>query len=170
LVALPHAAAHVEGIAGVKPTAAPASEMKLFENSAVKFYARTGNAYAPTASQTNGALLIAVANSSLALTTNDVIMYVHANGTLDYDTIAGPITTTNITLTTGLTVAGASGDYIYELSQQGQIVVGYDGAGVGTNDGITVSGDVFVTPGRSPLYAVLDSTSNATLQVTADIQ
>jgi hypothetical protein len=37
LVALPHAAAHVEGIAGVKPTAAPASEMKLFENSAVKF-------------------------------------------------------------------------------------------------------------------------------------
>jgi hypothetical protein len=59
---------------------------------------------------------------------------------------------------------------IGEVSQQGQVVVGYDGATPGASDGIAISGDVCVSPGRSPVYCVLDGTSNVVLQVPAEVQ
>ncbi len=137
---------------------------------AVKFYARgSAGKAAPTELATNAADVIYIANPSFAttagFTTNDMVVYVHANGVMDYTTIAGA-TASNVTLTAGITVAGASGDYLYELTQQGQILVGLAGAAVGTNDVLHTSGDVFAVPGDSPCRAVLDGTSNAVLQAT----
>jgi len=137
-------------------------------NGSVKFYARGGaGKEAPTTTHTNGATVIAVGNSDSGFATSDSVVYVHANGTCDYRTLSGA-TTTNVTLSSGISVAGASGDYLYEVTQQGQIWVGFYGTGVGTNDTVATAGDVFMTPGDSPLYCVLDGTSNAVLQVTTD--
>lgn len=136
----------------------------------VKFYARgSAGKAAPTATPTNGATVIYISNPSYATSagfyTNDVVTYVHANGTLDQTTVAA-CTASNVTLTAGITVAGATGDYLYELTQQGQILVGLAGTGAGTNDVLTTAGDVFAVPGDSPCYVVLDGTSSATLQAT----
>lgn len=132
----------------------------------VKFYAIGGaGKLAPTAVPTNAADVIYVANTGNLLTTNDVVVYVHANGTLDKTTVSAN-TSSNCTLAAGITVAGAAGDYIYEQTQQGQILVGLAGTAVGTSDVLNASGDVFAVPGDSPCYVVLDGTSNAVLQVT----
>ena len=134
----------------------------------VKFYARGGaGKAAPTTSPTNGAQLIYVDNTDNAYTTNDVVVYVHANGTLDQTTVSAN-TTSNLTLAAGITVAGATGDYIYELTQQGQVAFDTAGAAVGTNKHGKFEGTVFDVPGDSPVYIVLDGTSNAVLQATAE--
>jgi hypothetical protein len=138
------------------------------EDGAVKFYARGGaGRVAVLAAATNGATVITVANSSYGLTNGDDVVYWHSNGAVEYDTIDAA-TTTNVTLTSGLSSAGTTSDYIYEITQQGQIVVGYDGAGEGISDALQTSGDVFATPGDSPLYVVLDGTAATVLQVTVD--
>jgi len=136
--------------------------------SVVKFYAKGGEGkVAPTTSPTNGATVIAISNSSYGFTTNDTVVYQHSNGTAVYRTISSA-TTSNVTLNSGISVAGASGDYLYEITQQGQIYVGMYGTGIGTNDNKTAEGMVFVSPGDSPVYVVLDGTSNTCLQVTID--
>jgi hypothetical protein len=140
------------------------------ENGAVAIYARGsfGKA-APTSSPTNGADVVSVANANFAvaagLTTNDSVVYVHANGTCAYRTISAA-TASTVTLSSALTTAGASGDYLYEVTQQGSIVVGFDGADAGTNDTLVTSGKVFVTPADSPLYMVLDGTAACKLMAT----
>lgn len=137
------------------------------ENGAAKIYERSGDRFTPTANATITATVIRVTNTGYLLTTNDLVIYQHANGTVDYRTVSAA-TTTNVTLSSGITVAGASGDALYEIALSGQIVVGYDGAAVGAADGIATSGDVFETVGDSPLRVVLDANTNAVLQVTAD--
>jgi hypothetical protein len=96
------------------------------------------------------------------------VVYVHANGTVDYTTISSSANATNVTLAAGISVAGAAGDYLYEVTQQGAILLGIPGTGYGTNETINLAGDLFATPGDSPLYVVVDGTSNALLQVTID--
>lgn len=129
----------------------------------VKFYARSAKAV-PNAVPTNAATVIAFANTA-AMTNSDIVCYVHANGTLDQTTISSA-TSSNVTLTAGITVAGASGDALYKLTQAGQILVGLYGTGAGTNDVLNVAGDIFASPGDSPVYLVIDGTSSAVLQAT----
>lgn len=138
------------------------------ENGAVKFYVWNQAAkYPPTTAPASGALTVLVSNASYPLTNSDVVVYQHAAGTAVYRSIASA-TTTSVVLNAALTVAGATGDYIYELTQGGEIVVGFDGAAAGTNDTLVTTGDVFVTPGGSPLYMVLDGTATSKLQATVD--
>jgi len=142
------------------------------EGGCVKLYARaSAGKAAVTAAPTNGATVVYIANASYSaaagFTTNDLVMYVHSNGTLDYTTVSAA-TATNITLAAGVSQAGSTDDYVYELSQQGEIIVGFDGTATGTNDTLATTGDVFVTPGDSPLRAVLDGTATAKIQVTVD--
>lgn len=134
----------------------------------VKFYARGGaEKVLPSATPTNGAFVIDLVNTGYAFTNGDVVVYVHANGVCDRTTIADA-SLTNVTLTAAITAAGATGDALYELTQQGQMLVGMLGTGVGTNDVLNVSGDVlFASPMDSPLYVVLDGTAACVLQVTA---
>ena len=134
-----------------------------------KIYARTGNAYAPTSTPTNGATVIAIANTGTAVSTNTaVVVYVHKNGTLDVTTVSAA-TTTNVTLAAGISAAGATGDYLYALSQQGSLA-----GTVQATAGITnilykaEGGAVFESPGNSPVRVVLDGTAAAKVTVTAD--
>lgn len=138
-------------------------------NSAVTLYARPSSLskYAPTATPSLSATHIKITNTGYALTTNNSCVYVHANGTCDYRTIS-TATLTNVTLSSGITVAGAAGDYLYEVTAQGAAVVGYYGTGTGTNDALNLSGDLFAVPGDSPLYVVLDGSGTAKLMVTVD--
>jgi hypothetical protein len=135
---------------------------------AVKFYARGGaDKVLPSATPTNGAVVIDLVNTGHVFTNGDIVVYAHASGVCDQTTIASA-TETNVTLTAGITEAGASGDALYEVTQQGQMLVGMLGTGVGTNDVLNISGDaLFVTSGNSPLYVVLDGTAACVLQVIA---
>ena len=122
----------------------------------------------PTAAPTNGATVIAVANSAGALTTNDMVVYVHDTGTVEYRTISAS-STNSVTISSALTEAGTTGDRIYELAQVAQLDFDSSGAGVGTNKYGSFSGDaVYVSPGGSPIYAVVDGTSNSVVNVTRD--
>jgi hypothetical protein len=138
------------------------------EDAAVKFYSWNQVAtLMPTTAPASGATTVAVANASYALTNDDVVVYQHVTGTAVYRSISSA-TATTVVLNAALTEAGSTSDRIFELTQGGQITVGYDGTTVGASDGLAVGGTVYTTPGGSPLYMVLDGTSNAVLQATID--
>ena len=138
------------------------------EDGAVKFYDWNEVAtVSPTTAPTNLQTVIPISNSAYTYTTNDTCVYEFASGAVLYRTISAA-TTSNVTINTALNAAGSTTDRLYELSQGGQIVVGFDGANSGTNDSINVAGDVYITPGGSPLYVVLDGTAACTLQVTVE--
>lgn len=130
---------------------------------AVKFYTRTGK-YAVTS--TNSATVINFVNTSQAVTNGDRVVYVHANGAMDTDTIAS-CTTTSATLTVGITVAWTSGDYLYDLTQSHQIVVADNTAAAGTNKLADLS-DAFIIPPDSPCYVTMDGATNSCLSVTVE--
>jgi hypothetical protein len=124
----------------------------------VKFYARTGSKAAPSATPTNAAVVIYVANTGNIFTTNDLVAYVHADGSVDYTTVSAN-TATTVTLAAGITSAGASGDNLYELSLQGQRNLGAAA--------VDIAGDaIFVTPSDSPLRVLNDGTGGNSLTVT----
>jgi hypothetical protein len=132
---------------------------------AVKFFARDSK-YLPTTVATNGATLIRIVNTGIAVTNADKVVYMHASGVCDYTTISSA-TTTSATLTAGISVAGAAGDALYKITQAGQIVVGANATAVGTNALLNLAGEcIFATPGDSPLYVTVDSGTNSCLQVT----
>lgn len=130
---------------------------------AVKFYTRSAK-YAVTS--TNSVTVVNFANTAVPVNTNDIVVYVHANGVVDKDVVAGPVTATNVTLTTGITTAWASGDYLYEVGLAGKIVVADNTAVGGTNKLANFGSDVFAVPGDSPLYVVMDGATNTCLSVT----
>jgi hypothetical protein len=130
-------------------------------DSVLKFYARGGaGRVAPTTSPTNGATVILIANSTYGFTNSDHVVYAHANGVVDKTTVSS-CTTTSITLAAAITAAGATGDGVYELTQQYQIPCGT--SAVNLNGGY-----VYSTPSDSPLYLLLDCGTNGTLSVTTD--
>lgn len=138
------------------------------EGGAVKIYARgSAGKVAPAETPTNGQSVIVISNASGLFTNSDHVAYVHANGTVDKTTLSS-VTSTTITFAAAITVAGATGDYVYELTQQGQILVGYDGTSPGALDGVATSGDVFVGPADSPIYLVVDGGTTTVIQATAD--
>lgn len=133
---------------------------------AVKFYTRTGK-YAVTG--TNSTTIVNFTNPSTGapylVNTNDVVVYVHANGTIAQTTVSAA-TSSNVTLAAALTVAFSSGDYLYDLAQSGQIVVADNTAAAGTNKLGSYAGDVFAIPADSPCYAVMDSATNTCFSAT----
>jgi len=135
----------------------------------VKFYARGGSGkVAVGGAQAAAATHVGLTNTGMGLNTNDTVVIVHATGRTEYRTVSGPNTTTNITLNSGVTYALTTGDYVYEVTQQGFKLVGLAGTGAGTNDVCDLFGAVFITPTDSPLYVVLDGTSNTVVQVTVE--
>jgi hypothetical protein len=92
---------------------------------------------------------------------------------VDIRTVSTQVGGTNITLTVALSGTGTIKDTIYKLTQQGQQLIGNVVGATYTNAGShtisTQAGVLFATPSDSPLYAVLDCTTNsATLQITVD--
>ena len=126
----------------------------------VQIFARSGNRAAPTSNSTNGAQVINVSNAGNVFTTNDYVAYVHANSSVDYTTVSANSTGT-VTLAAGISSAGASGDYLYELSKQGVQLI--------ATTALNLAGDsLFVSPSDSPVR-VLNTGTNATyLTVTVD--
>ncbi len=139
------------------------------EDGAVKIYTRGGSGKtAATSAAAASATHIPLTNTGLGLNTNDTMVIVHNTGNVEYRTVSGYTSTTNITLNSGLTYALTTSDYIYEVSQDFEIVVGFDGAGSGTNDSVNLTGDIYASPSDSPVYVVLDGTGTAKLGVTID--
>jgi uncharacterized protein YaiE (UPF0345 family) len=129
---------------------------------AVKFYVRAAK-YAVTG--TNSPTVIVMANTAQAVSNNDIVVYSYANGAFDQRTVSSS-SSTSITVNAALSGAYASGAYVYEVTQAGQLLVGRSGTAQFTNDTITCSGDVFAVPGDSPCYIQVNGTSNALIQAT----
>jgi hypothetical protein len=125
-----------------------------------------------TATPTNNQSVISVLNTSYTaaagLTTNDLVMYVHSDGTCDYRTISAAASN-SVTLSSGISLAGTASDYIYELVAQTPLNVAFAGAGPGTNDVLNMSGEaVYASPGNSPVRFVLTGSATTNLTVTVD--
>jgi hypothetical protein len=75
--------------------------------------------------------------------------------------------TTNVTLSSAVSQP-AVGDAVYEISLQGKIVVAGSLAGAGTNTLGNYAGELFVTPGDSPLYMTMDGATNTCLSATVE--
>jgi len=134
----------------------------------LKIYAKGGGGgYVPTTAAAISTTNIWITNTGGAVTTGNSVVYQHVNGTVLYATIVGAISTTNVYLSSPLTVAGAAGDKLYEVTEQYRALVGTYGTGSGTNDRLNMAGsDLFVAPGDSPVYMVVDGTSASTISAT----
>ena len=140
-------------------------------SSVVKVYARPASLskFLVSITLSNGATHIPITNTGSAIGNSATVVYWHANGTCDLRATAGSgNSATNITLSSGISAAGASGDYVYLITQQGSMQVGFWGTGAGTNDVLSLQGEVFGTGADSPLYLVLDGTSACTINATVD--
>jgi type II secretory pathway pseudopilin PulG len=129
----------------------------------VKLYAWNANAAIAPSAAPAATNLIACVNATL--TTNDLAVYVHADGTMDYRTVSAA-STTNVTLNTAISKAGSTSDRMYELAQGAQFGFDTSGAGVGTNKYGAFAGTLFV--GLAPIRVVQDGTSNCVVNVTID--
>jgi hypothetical protein len=127
----------------------------------VKYYAKGGAGKLPIyQASTSGAFVVFCTNTANALNTNDVVQYVHNDGTILQTTVAS-VTPTSATLAAALTLAGTTSDLIYELTQQGEISIG--------TTALQIAGfKVFQVPADSPAYLVGDGNTNITLTVTID--
>lgn len=129
--------------------------------SVVKFYARGGAGRANiTTVSTSGAQVVSFSNPDHAISTNDVVVYVHSDGTLLATTVAGS-STGSVTMAVGITKAGTLSDRIYEVTQQNELPVGASTLNPS-------AGWIFGTPGDSPLYMVVDCATNGVLSTTTD--
>lgn len=130
-----------------------------------KFYGRAGNKYAPAANAASGATNVFITNTGIDVTNGDYVVYVHNDGTLDLLTCVAS-SLTNAAFSSGITLVGTNGDYVYDLTQLGQMTLADNSAGPGTNKLAQITGDVFAVPGDSPLYVTLESMTNSSLSVT----
>ena len=135
----------------------------------LKLFARptTSSKFAPATVPAISATVIHIADNVGALTNGDRVVYAHANGVAD-QRILSAVSGTNVTLDSGISIAGAAGDYLYEVSLQGVYMAGTSGTTYGTDAALSLAGDLFATPGDSPFLAILESTSNNCLTVTID--
>ena len=137
----------------------------------ITIYARSqswAGKLAPVVVPASNATTIVVANTfgnAGYMTTNDLVVYVHKNGILDYRTISS-CTTTTIVLSSGITWPGAAGDYVYELENAYEIEIGGYGTGSGTNDYYHAAGDLFISPGGSPVRVAGSGTTTCKVAVT----
>jgi hypothetical protein len=132
----------------------------------ITFMARSGNPFTPTEINST---TVTVANASFALTNDYELVWVFASGANpEYRTVSSA-TTTNIVLSSALTGTGTTSDRFYRVTDQGVATVGANGAGAGTNSIGSMSGDVFATPGASPLVIEIESVTNSTVQATVEL-
>lgn len=132
----------------------------------ITFKARSGNPQTVTSTSTT---TINLDNTGYILTNDYMVVYSYVSGANpEYRTVA-TATTTNVVLSSAPSSTTAAGDKVYRVTSQGVATVGANGAGAGTNSIGSLSGDVFATPGNSPLVVELESSTNATLQVTVEL-
>lgn len=127
------------------------------------FLSRSGSKLAPTANSTNGAQVVAIVNTAHVMSTNDWIVYVHADGTMD-TAQATASSLTSVTLGSGISSAGASGDFLYEVVTNG--VIPLTAATAFNQDGPVM----FATPNDSPLVIQTTSGTTNSLLITVDDQ
>jgi len=143
-----------------------AGTVRHYETGSVKFYAKGGaGKVTPTTLPAAGAVTVLVSNASYALTNADMVLYYHSSADVcDVRTVSASAAT-YIVLDSAISSAGASGDQVYELTQQGQVSF------IGSNV-TALAENCFVTPDASPLHAVADTTggsdSNVVLNLTVD--
>jgi len=123
-----------------------------------KVYARTGSGVTVSSANDAGTTIL-VPNVSAQFVATDLIAYQHADGTVDYTTVASTNTTVSIVLNDAISQAGTAKDRVYELSQQGQ----FDVAAATVS---YIGEAVFTTPNDSPLRVLVDSTSAGYTTVT----
>lgn len=126
----------------------------------IKFYGRkdTSPMMYFTGSETNAATVIDVANTGIA--SNDTIAVVYSDGAAPSIHTVTAATTTNVTVSSGITQAGTTKDFLVELGQVGQIYVD------ATSKAVNADYRVY-TPGSSVLYVTMETATNAHLTVTA---
>jgi len=130
-------------------------------------YARGGaGRVAVTTTNNSTTSIIPVSNAGYGLTTNDLVVYVYANGAVPVYRTLSDVTTTNVTLSSAVT-APVVGDAVYEVKLLGKVVVADSTAGVGTNKLADLQ-NVFISPSDSPLYLTLSSATNTCLSVTVE--
>ena len=126
----------------------------------VKLYCRGGGGkqFIETAS-TSGAQVVYIDNPGHAISTNDIVVYVYGDGAAPLRTTVSSSATNSITMATGISQAGTTSDSVYELTQQGEMLVG--------TSALNLAGDIlFAPPSDSPLYATLNANTSAVLTVT----
>jgi len=123
-----------------------------------KIYGRSGTVNTVTTAPASGATTISVANVSAQYVANDLIIYQHSDGTVDYTTVASTNAATAIVLNAAISQAGTAKDKIYELAQLGQ----YD---VGAATVSYIGEAIFATPNDSPLRVLVDSGTNGYVSV-----
>ncbi len=126
----------------------------------VKFYVKSGDRVTPTVAPALAATVIECVNTDYALTNGDEVIYFHpAADAVDYRAISGA-TASNVTLSSGISVAGTLANQIYELTQGGEISLG--------TTAMSEQGDyLFVSATDSPVRIVVDSSTNGSVQATA---
>lgn len=115
--------------------------------------------YNPSAAATSTAVVVSVANTGNALlVTNDVVVIVYADGSVQKTTISDN-TATSITLADGLTSALTTSDKIYEMTQVYQATVG--------TTLVTPEGNPIVdVPADSPVFISLSAATNGNISAT----
>jgi hypothetical protein len=127
-----------------------ASLIKIYEIGGAE---RVGVTTAPT----NGATQISV-SSITGFATNDIVVYVHSDGTVLKSTVSG-IAAGKITMAAGISKAGTTSDYLYEVTQAFQIACGATQ--------LNLSGSpIFTSRAASPVYIVVDGTSACQVAAT----
>lgn len=128
--------------------------------SVFSIYGRSGKALV-TEDATNAQKVIYVDNSAYAFTNADRVIYYHLSGGVCDATTIASATTSNVTLTAGISQAGAAGDVLYELSQQFSLPCG------ATSTPYTGTA-IFYSPVESPVQIVLDATNACRQSATVD--
>lgn len=177
----PNANAQLSVVGGTV-TADYAGTIKAYEYTGTGRQTWTSTNNMPAASWTVGL----IPNSTFGFTNSDKVVFYDTSADMAYYRTISSVTATSVTLSAAITPAGGVGDYLYEMSQMGQVpIVGpiLTIHSVLTN-GVPVQGnlydldfteeipaDLFVVDAGSPLYIVASTvgggTSNVTLNVTA---
>jgi hypothetical protein len=137
--------------------------------STISVYGRTAaSPYLITGTAGSSITNLYIANTGIAVTNGDLVIYQKKDGTATYHTIQDASSLTNCVITPALTGSvTTNGDYLFELKQ-----IGYANLGNTNTSGVAVgnySGDnLFQTPSDSPLRVLLTSGSNSYLSVTAE--
>lgn len=137
-------------------------------DSEIKVYGRAQETLDVQAVTARATTTCTVVNTSLAINTNDLVIYQSVNGTAEYRTATTGTTSNKIVLSSAPSTTYATGDKIYELGQIAAVQLGVTTNANGKYVVNETGASVARTPSDSPLYVVTGSTTNNQLTVTAD--
>lgn len=138
-------------------------------NGTLKIYAKGGaGRVTPSSYPSVATNVIPVSNSSYALTNSDIVVWYDTSADVSEKRTISSATTTNVTLDSAVTSIPATGDQLYEVTQQGQIDITTND----TNEHLALRQYTFVSPADSPVYMIASTgggaNSNVTMTVTVD--